>query len=237
MKIISWNLALLPKFLNIYRDPNRVFDIIIERILVEDADIISLQELADVTAQKKLIDALKSNNYSTYYSKNNWCLNENGLLIATKEEIINVKNHKYESLFGLEYLFNLFGWGNKGIIMVETENHVIYNTHLQSDYCCLNRLQKQTRINQHNELKKFIEEPNKTTILCGDLNDDYEDSSLQQLIRELPFTCCNDEKIVTFPSKNKQLDYILINNKTAKYSYKDASVGYVSDHQMLIAKY
>ena len=68
-------------------------------------------------------------------------------------------------------------------------------------------------------------------MLVGDLNDEFH------IIKSIfPFYSMNEETINTFPKKNKQLDYVLINNDeldTLYYSI-DCEEDKTSDHNILV---
>lgn len=230
MRILTWNIAFLPKKLNILRDPNGVLYNVLDKILDKNPDIINLQEVFDYKLQNQISNILKLNNYNISCSKKTDIMSKNGLLIGVKDTIINKKELNYSNATstGPEILIN------KGIISVETPNYIIHNTHLQSDnlgYMVLNNCIKK-RENQFKEIGKYLQDfkKEKMNIICGDLNEDY--NKLNNFIDLIPFKCkYNKNKIITFPSNNKQLDYIIVSGEEDISYYIDNNK--FSDHTLL----
>lgn len=225
MRILTWNIAFLPKKLNRLRNPNKVLYNVLDKILDKDPNIINLQELFDYNLQNQISNILKLHNYNISYSKKKGIISKNGLLIGVKDTIINNKELNYSNYTGPEILIN------KGIISVETPNYIIHNTQLQSDYFGLNYCIKK-REEQIKEISNYLQDfdKNKMNIICGDLNEDY--NKLNNFIREIPFNIkYNKKKIITFPSINKQTDYIIINKEEDISYYLDKNE--FSDHYLL----
>ena len=225
MRILTWNIAFLPNHLNILRDPNRVLFNVLDKILYKNPNIINLQELFDYKLQNQISNILKLHNYNISHSKKTGIISKNGLLIGVKDTIINNKELNYSNYTGPEILIN------NGIISVETQNYIIHNTHLQNDNFVLNNCIKNKKKN-FKKIGKYLKNfnKNKMNIICGDLNEDY--NKLNIFIREIPFNIkYNKNKIITFPSINKQTDYIIINKEDDISYYLDKNE--FSDHYLL----
>ena len=123
--------------------------------------------------------------------------------------------------------------------MTTTIEHPIYNkiylhnTHIQSDsFIGIYRRCRTIRKSQYDEIIDYFNNFDKEDlhIFSGDLNEDYDDNHFKYLVEHLDFRChYNKNKIVTFPSDNRQLDYIITNieNTILKYGFEDTDL---SDH-------
>ena len=69
MKILSWNIACLPNYCNIFSNPINRIPRILNIIEKHDADIICLQEVFDKKIRKIIIDYFKEK-YNYYYTVN-----------------------------------------------------------------------------------------------------------------------------------------------------------------------
>ena len=64
MRILTSNIAFLPKKLNRLRNPNKVLYNVLDKILDKDPNIINLQELFDYNLQNQISNILKLHNYN-----------------------------------------------------------------------------------------------------------------------------------------------------------------------------
>lgn len=232
MRVLTWNIAFLPRNINILRNPNKVLYNIVDNILKKEADVINLQELFDYSLQEQINQILKYNNYNTYYSKKKGFISKNGLLTASKHDIINKKDMEFDNYTGPEKLIK------KGLISIETQNYIVHNTHLQSDGLgtLYKKFSKKYREKQFQEMNNYLKNFNhkKLNILCGDLNENFENEILKNFITDDSnfYFKLNENKIITFPKTQEQLDYIIFNkDKQIKY-YVDKND--YSDHNILI---
>ena len=238
-RIITWNIACLPKKLNMLRDPISKIDQILEKIHSLDATVICIQEVFDYTIQRKIINFLREKNYEIHISKDDgYYIPKNGLLTASKYPIIRKDELDYNKSVGLEK------WVNKGIITIyidhpELKEIAIHNTHLQSDSkFWIRRLSRKCRMNQYDCIKEYLQLYNvkcDVMIVLGDLNDDY-DFVMDYSKNELGMKTMNEEKLITFPTLNQQLDYIMCNKKNVKMEFKviDGISDDMSDHHILL---
>lgn len=241
LRILTWNVCCLPRRINLYHNPKNVIHNIIDQILDTKSDIIKLQEVFDFNIQKKIIKALLRNNYKIQIvnkstSPHNNMISPNGLLTAVKKKypITYQSHHEFQNYTSVEYFIN------KGIITSQIQHPelgiiTLHNTHIQSDSMIgfENRC-KMIRNKQFDEVVEYINSfsAHNFSIFSGDLNDDFTDSNLISMIDNINMKG-NHEKIITFPSDESQLDYILINTPHT-ISYKTI-LSNLSDHYPLIA--
>lgn len=235
-RIISWNIACLPNKINFFRNPNKKINSIIDKVLELDANIICLQEVFDFDIMEKVRTELEKENYNMHTSKKEGLISKNGLLTATKNEMLDTYEIDFSMYTGAEYLIK------KGIltskINYKHQDILIHNTHLQSnsiytldDLCC------SVRQKQKEEMYSYLENnKNKINVLAGDLNDDLNTVEHQDLLKHIPFSeiVHNTEKLLTFPKYKEQLDYIIINKKFgANYWCENTFDNKLSDHNII----
>lgn len=236
MKFLTWNIACLPKIINLLRNPHQVIHEIIDKLLSENPDIICLQELFDHKVKNIIEDYLTNNNYEIFSSNINYCcLPKNGLLIASKTPIKyrNVLNYKDRE--GLEWFIN------KGVLTIGIQHPsgkeiLIHNTHMQSDTdFWYTSSSKKCRRKQNIQLQDYLNNFNSSVqFLIGDLNDEYDFISQFAFFKEYNV---NNDELITFPKNNKQLDYIICNSDyEIKYKTINTSKNNLSDHNILIAE-
>lgn len=240
LKILTWNIACLPRYMNLLRNPNRKIDEIIEKIKSTDSSIICLQEVFDLNIGNKICTLLEKD-FKVYYSNksNSNFIHKNGLIIASKYEILDTFEYDFKNKEGIESFIH------KGIISILIDHDyfgktIIHNTHMQSDtYFWPYFASIKNRKKQMNELKDYLKDnqfKKKTNILCGDLNDYH--TFVDNFKNEIKYDKINEKEIVTFPSSKCQLDYILINNNLDDYKIEyqclQTCTDNLSDHNMLV---
>ena len=99
LKIISWNIACLPKQLNIFRNPNKMIKNILTKIKCLNADVICLQEVFENSLKEKIINELSDN--QPYYLlgdtyKRYLVGEDSGLMVLSKYPIEFVKEQVLE---------------------------------------------------------------------------------------------------------------------------------------------
>lgn len=240
MRILSWNIACLPREINLFKNPRKSITQILDKIFSFNPDIVKLQEVFDFKIQDYLLNELISSGYNNHVSiddKNNW-MSKNGLLTSTKYPIIKKKEYTFKNFTSVENFIN------KGILTTEIynsrfdKNIFCHNTHIQSDSMIgIYKRCRDYRNLQYNETLEYFKNndfnDNQIHILSGDLNEDYNNDNLVSLINDLTFkTYYNTEKIITFPYDDRQLDYIITNiNKPKNYLKSSCDL---SDHNILI---
>ena len=239
MRILSWNIACLPGKINIVGNPNKRLPLILQQITNIQPDIVCLQEVFCFQVLKNLKTSLKALGFDIHHTPTRGLISQNGLLTATKFPILETHQIDYSIYTGAEYLIK------KGLLTSYVSTPygplIVHNTHLQSnsiytwDKKCTEVRQKQKK----EVLKQISSHSNYTTLLCGDLNDDFDSSEHHNFLHQLPFKnyTSNPQKLITFPKHQKQLDYIILNckNPTNFYTLPHYPIQ-TSDHYRLIAE-
>lgn len=238
LKIISWNICGLPKKINFFHNPNKKINLVIDKLLQLNSDVICLQEVFDYGLRKKIIDKLEENSYNIHFNDSGKCksmMSSNGLLTASKYNIIGTDLLNYTTGSGYDFFIK------KGILTVSIYHPIlkeieIHNTHMQSDvfpFCCIGRWSRK---------KQFIEavdymDLSKNSIFLGDLNDDFSSTRLNNF-RIKSCMVSNDYRIPTFPSLNNQYDYIFTNIPKIERKYYEIDVvsELLSDHNIMMIK-
>lgn len=245
IKILSWNISYLPKFMNTFYN-NRIFDII-SFMKLTDPNIIVLQEVFSNYSREVLIEYFKNNNYNYVLSPNTILMN-GGLVIACKYHIIDYDYYTYKNYYGEDSL------SNKGIlyilVKINDTYYNIFNTHLNNDtplICFSNNiLLKKKQIDEFilytkNIIKKTESiYKNINNIFSGDFNIIYNSNNYIYLVKNLNnikiYT--NKNEIITDNIKNVQVDYIMNtynNNKLNNEIYISIdSLTHLSDHNPFI---
>lgn len=263
MKIITWNIACLPKLVNLYRNPSKkVVTSILDKIDNTHADIIKLQEVFDYKVQTRVADHLRGKGYNLHYcEQDNTCyksitMSKNGLVTASKYPILDTNLYEFQNNTSVEAMIQ------KGILTTAVAHPIhgpinLHNTHIQSDSLLgLYSKCRKVRKKQYRELNYYINSFGvcEKHIISGDFNEDFHDCHLEEMIENIKYdTHMNDKKIVTFPECNRQLDYILCSNFGSSNhmhlyddfnfvpSDRDVKIKYsvdkndISDHYMLSA--
>ena len=242
LRILTWNVACLPKIINPLRNPNKKINSIIDKIISFNPNIINLQEVFDYKIQGKINDALKDNNFNTHYSIDEGMISKNGLLTASIFDITEKQELNYSMFTGPEYLIK------KGLLSTtldcDGEKVMVHNTHLQSNsmyylnvYCSKIRQQQKKELIEH--LSYYKEKDDTVShILCGDLNDDFNSNEHHNFVEDLPFenVIGNYHKMVSFPKYEQQLDYIIVGRpvKGGKFWKASGTKDKLSDHDILL---
>jgi len=244
MKIVTWNICCLPKWINQYQDPNIcIYEII--KILTElDADIICLQELFDVNFRKLFIE--KFNKYNIIYENtNSFFYFNSGLMILTKYKCIKSVFIPFKHSCGEDR------FSNKGflsvVLNIEGTDTTVINTHINNDEPLIYFVSPKNVIKQQQiQLMSYIHSINsyyKRIYLCGDFN-----SNKSTIIQNISSIINSDIYISGFSSKYTQItdttiDHILnlsLNkNSNDKLNIDNAKTHYIfntscSDHCLLI---
>ena len=251
MKIVSWNIAGLPWYVNLNGDPTKRIKKIIKKIKSLKADFICLQEVFD----RKIIQTLKDNfenkhNYNIVFSPDSsrfYKIN-GGLCIITKTKILHSSSYIFKHSCGED------SFSEKGllyiIVKINNKKIAIVNTHLNASnpiFIFRGDIEV-TQKHQLNEVIQFIKKINKkyninNFVFCGDLNIEINSKNYKRFYKNMKKEYKNiivNNKLFTF--NKKQYDYIFnINNnkKTEKICFKIRRHCSLSDHnivQMTISK-
>lgn len=236
IQIMTWNICCLPRSVNIYHNPQKAINKIINQILNSKCEIIKLQEVFDLDIKNKIIEELEKENYNihTTKKKKNY-MSTNGLLTGTKFDIISKKNYFFKNNTSFELLID------KGILSTQIKvpnigNIYLHNTHLQSsNFYGLDFICKKSRNFQYLECLDYFKTfpDDSKQIFSGDLNDDFSDKDLENMFKKCNYQL-NPQKIITFPKNKKQLDYITFNFDCEKEYTEE--INKFSDHYALISK-
>jgi len=258
IKIISWNIACMPNYINTFGNVECRLENIIKFIELHNPDIISLQEVFSKNSRSILYENLKKKEYNIKLSPDTRFLLNGGLFIASKYDIVATDYKIYKNYIGED------GLCQKGIlycqIRVNDKYINVFNSHLNNDtpltYSNLNNIQL-VKKNQLNEFliyfnkiiqnNKYIicDKDNLIYIITGDLNLDFKSKLYITFMKKLGNKlniCSNKEEIITDNIEKKQVDYIInCYNKTLSipletiYSY--SNIIKLSDHNPLIKKF
>lgn len=226
LKILSWNIAMLP-FLELYYSRNERTKAIAAALLEEDYDIIVFQEAFSSVARRKIYKILCEMYPFQYGPANAWLglkINS-GLWILSKISLSFKREIKFSSSKGLD-LFS-----RKGAILLEGSlndlKFQIIGTHLVSDESDQSVREKQLREIYDNLIAAYSD-PEIPQIICGDFNIDrsikqnyrtmldildYVDGNLSgstTVTFGFPYDTLNNES----STKPRQIDYILTRNTT-----------------------
>lgn len=185
MKIISWNIACLPKIFNKFSDPKIRKENILNFLIDKDPDIICIQEIFQRSIRNFLKRELEKYGYniktshelSSYFNIGF----TGGLMIASKDAIIEYEYIKFRDTLGEDY------FANKGCLYIKTKSDErIFNIHLQAKpeikFCWERKTLQEIQKKQIKQLINFIKEKtsnigsrkldinNKNIYIMGDLN-------------------------------------------------------------------
>jgi endonuclease/exonuclease/phosphatase family metal-dependent hydrolase len=205
LKIISWNIYMLPSPFPIHKIKRA--HLIGEYLGKSDYDIIVLQEAFDRHARAIIYDYL-STKYPYHIAPVNVCRfsikTNSGIWILSKIPIRLVKEINFRNCQGVDCL------SRKGAVMIEgrlnASTFQLIGTHLESGG------PDEIRVNQCLEIKNLLLDPNKRNdvpqIICGDFNTKMHDEMNYSLIKEIlsvdNFEVCGDIKF-SFDGKGNDL--------------------------------
>lgn len=224
LKIISYNICALPKWLNQFSNPFKRIDNIITFLNKTDADIICLQEVFDKNIMSRLMVELPKYYFCHYPIKSSIIMNS-GLVICSKFPILSRGRETFKDACGEDR------FSEKGLIYItvkiRNKIHTVINTHLNADAIFSSvKYSQEIRMKQMKQVLHRMTQYRNDVILCGDFNIHLYNNNVKDIIDEITTFkkyCIKSKKMITFKEENKQLDYIfyLSNNKVPfKYSYK-----------------
>lgn len=238
MKIVTWNIACMPKYINLYGDPQKRINHIIIKLIELDPDIMCLQEVF-CCKTRDLLKKEFGKKYNICYSlktEKKFALNS-GLFFATKYKILHDENIIFENSCGEDSLAEK---GFQYIILKKNEQiFTCVNTHLNaipmisaygnSDLVRTKQIES--------ILKKILNKKHNVNIFCGDINTEYKSHSQLYLINSLKqnYSNClfNQTKLSTF--QLEQLDYIIYYGEDRpNMLYERILSTKESDHHLLV---
>jgi endonuclease/exonuclease/phosphatase family metal-dependent hydrolase len=173
LKILSWNIYMLPHLSLIHRNRKRAA-LIAENLKKSDYDILLFQEAFDWKARRIIRRQLESQYPFMYGPANNSILSlrtNSGVWILSKIPLRKIDEIIYTSKTGLD------AYARKGAAMFEGnlngQKFQLVGTHLQANSTDLVRLQQCSEI--YNSLLEKYYERNTPQIVCGDFNISTDD--------------------------------------------------------------
>ena len=241
MKIISWNICCLPNMVNLYQNPRKVIDGIINIIDKVKPDFICLQEVFDITA----INCLKEHfsNYNIIYSRTtrgNFV--NSGLMILSKHTLVDSGYHEFKDKCGEDrlaskgFMYGIYKLGNRLT--------TIYNCHLNNDKPLMNLFSNPYNVIEK-QLTQLMLHTHKTinmvgsVIICGDFNTDtyYIKNFLDGCYITQNLHVYGINYTPTVNGENRVIDHILYIsiNKNTRYRETTKVLNYAcfSDHCMI----
>lgn len=179
MKILSWNVACLPKIWNKFGNPKYKKESILRFIISGDFSVICLQEIFDNTVRNFIQNELIKHGYhvkTSFGIRGSSIFNigfSGGLLFASKTPIVHFEYKKFSKSLGEDY------FARKGFMFVQLlDNSNFIVTHLQAKpqihFCWENSKSLEgVKESQISELVDFVELNNiniSKFYLIGDLN-------------------------------------------------------------------
>ena len=218
-KVITWNIAGLPNYVNLYGNPELRIQKIIEKLKSQNADIIFLQEVFT----SSLIKSIKSSLGSEYFIRSstirrNYKWLGSGLVTLFRKSKFSIRNLKF---YHFKYTSGEDKMANKGLQIFSVYSHqlnkmvIAINTHLNNPDAILSRYKTSLKVtsNQVIVVKQLLDSyKDRYTILGGDLN-----------MPNLKFKCCVRNKI----------DYICVNNFSIQKNSKKILKSKLSDHSLV----
>jgi len=214
-KVITWNIAGLPYYVNIYGNPEVRIQQIIEKIKKQKADIILLQEVFTISLIKQIKSAFKNDYWvrSSNKSRKIKLLNVFGPLTLGSGLVTLFNKKKFQvqhlKFYHFKYLSGEDKLSNKGLQLFSIYSQqlkctiIVINTHLNNPDAIFSRHKKSVKVttNQILSIKKlFANYKNKKIILGGDLN--MAKLKFDKCIRnKIDYICVNDLEILSHSKK------------------------------------
>ena len=239
MKILSYNIACMPRILNFFGKPCDRIERLNKYIHKQRPDIFCLQEVFS-SGTVKSIKEYFGEKYHIYSFNDTYIRLDSGLLIASKYPIIKKKAHIYKHSYGEDRL------SHKGVLVIDVlinnRRYSIINTHLNADPIFgFKKKANNVREKQINQLRSIIRQKKRSDInniiVCGDFNIDFNEIGVIKPILDIyRYNVINPRKIITFSEEKAQLDYIIVLHQSKnknKPQYKRYINTKLSDHYMI----
>ena len=169
MKIVTWNIAGLPKYVNLYGNPKLYANQIIQHLKTQTADIILLQEVFSNSLYKKIKAEFEQKYYIFDYKvKRSYKVFGSGLVTLLLKTNFIIKNsffHTFKKASGEDK------FANKGFLSIGCDNITVMNTHLNADAIfSTKRRCLWVRNKQIGEVYNYYNGVEQDCILGGDFN-------------------------------------------------------------------
>jgi len=248
LKIVSWNIGVLPILEGFKNNNNRIVSIS-NALNNNDFDIISFEEAFTYKSRSTIESKLKQYKYQygPINNKNHIFRFNGGIWILSKIPLKIIKEITFKKSFGIDFL------SKKGAILLEGNiNNSIFQiivTHLQSSGS------KEIKINQLTEIYNNLIKPYSNLqipqIICGDFQNNFLEisnlldlsSNKNEIIKGITFDDVNND-IYKSTNNPSMIDYILlrnsnninyINRKVIIFKNKWKKGYYLSDHNAIYA--
>ena len=185
MNITTFNIACIPKYVNLLDNEKKRLHYIKKLLKKLNPDIILLQEVFSNYSRDILKIFFKKNNYNIILSPNTYLYLNGGLLIASKYKIIESDYYSYKNYFGEDSL------SYKGILYAQIikNNKVIniFNTHTNNTVpiftvmCHPNILQEQ-QLNEFIDYVYFIKNKNDNYKINYDKTNNYMEDNISYIL-------------------------------------------------------
>ena len=208
MKIVTWNICCLPKWINQYQDPNKCIYSIIKILKSLNADIICLQELFDVNIRNLFLKYFQNYNI-IYENTSSYFYFNSGLMILTKYTCVKSNFIPYKICCGEDR------FSNKGflytVLKIKDTYKTVVNTHINNDEPVIHFISPSYIIKQQlKQLLSYIyslKQFNKQVYLCGDFN-----SNKNTIIQNIPLSIKQQLYISGFSSEYTQITRLIIDH-------------------------
>ena len=177
MKIITWNIAGLPKYVNLHGNPELRIEKIIKKIASCHADIIFLQEVFTQSLINKIHNAFKKKYYIRFdTSRNKLNLVGSGLVVLVLKSKFKVKSTQFKSFDSAtgEDRFANKGYQTLLVCYLPKKIHSLklINTHLNNPDALLSKFKTSMTVTrqQMQIIEKKFNNTRLPCILGGDFN-------------------------------------------------------------------
>lgn len=224
LKVLSWNIYMLPKFTNLSKQINRSYKkkrakAIAQAVKNEGYHIIVWQETFHAPGRRALKKAFKKLYPYQYGPANKKFLSlktSSGISIFSKTPLTHVNEIDFEGCIGIDC------WARKGCLMMEGElngkKFQVLGTHLQADGGDSLRIEQVKAIK--NQLLLPYAQQGIPQIICGDMNIKQHSEAYQQMLQIYGVNGYDlvGELQQTTQKKGNVIDYIFIKSNEANIS-------------------
>jgi len=234
LKILSWNVAALPRLVNLFGNPADRIMGIIKYMENSDADLICLQEVFDKKILDMITKQMKKKYTLSFPKKKGKGYISSGLVVLSKRHILSSRFEIFKDSIGEDSM------AEKGVLVTKLSKEdfpneiFVLNTHLNADpMFTLSTLHPNViRKSQLSVMSKLVKDKNALYIICADLNQSEKSNNFKTAIETL-----RKKFNVKVFVKDSQ-DYIIIcyNDKTTLKTRKLVQPPYhkLSDHKPVL---
>lgn len=233
LKILTWNIAALPRLINLFGNPSDRINGIIKYLKEVDADIICLQEVFDNKILEKIVTQMKSYVIS-YPKKKGKGFISSGLIVLTKMPILSSQFEIFTDSIGEN------SYAEKGVLVSQiargdfSQKIFLLNTHLNANpMFTLSTLSPNViRKSQLLTLAKLLKNKSDFYIICGDLNQSEKSDNFKTFVESI------QKKFHMKVFTKTERDYIILcfNDKVSVKHLREKTPKHkkLSDHDPII---